>query len=577
MNLKFPTCRNVLRAARCAVLASLLLAPPLWAANEDARIEILPSSHPAFPSLDRQRVEQIVRGTLLSNSSTAYLLARVRAKFDTGGLPLYLVVYMARAGISQADTARITLAPGYVVSAVDTAYQQQESDLEPGEFSAEDADMLFETPVDFIDSATVGAQRACQIGVGAGYTCDVLLGANAGVQDIRNYLLSPRLKALGNIGHGNPRGIQLADGMLTDTWFASLPRGMLAGKVLYFNSCQVHNTPLAPAIMGAGARTYIGGDLSLPIGDSEEVFKCFWDAALNDRTPMGNALGACEQAQGLAGFHGLSGDPGRFTDNRVGDDDNFHPGDPVDRPPTSPRVQRVMAYFAGQFGQSGGVDLDTGGSDRPVGLSHYLALPPQARVTAARVTLRLRGTNDLVKNDVILYNESKSATEEERDPCPPYAQCDGLQPFLPFIALRDLLGFEPQGDTTYTVRLNLAKVPLREADRTGGPGGSHPQWPDRYRNLLGILASGHLDLILGDDTMLDYSDLQLSYAMPTDLPGDLDGDAAIDRNDLEIITGALATDATPGGDPRDLDGDGRITVLDARKLVLLCHKPQCAR
>jgi hypothetical protein len=578
MNHAIPFRRFAPRAALCMLLAGLLLAPPLRAANEEARIEILHSSNPAYAALDRPRVEQIVRTTLLAGSGTPYLLARVRVKFNAGGTPLHLVVYLARADISQADTARITLAPGYVVSAVDTAYSQQESDLEPGVFSLQDADMLFETPVDFIASAAAGAQHGCLAGAAAGYGCDVLLGGGAGVQDIRNYLLTPRLKALGNIGHGNHDGIQLADGMLTNLWFDTLPHNALAGKLLYFNSCQVHNAPLEPAIMRAGARTYIGGDVNLPIGSSEEVFKCFWDATLNDKTAMGAALGVCEETQGLTGFHGLSGDAGRFTDSRVGDDDAFHPGDAADNPPVSPRVQRVMQYFAGQLGQHGGVGLDTDGNDRPVGWTHWLALPPQALVTAASVTVRLRGTSGLVRNDVILYNDSVSATEAEREPCAPTAQCDGLQSFLPYIALRDLLGgVEPQIGTDYEMRINLAKVPLRLRDSTGGPGGPQAPSPDVYRNLLGVLASGHLDLIAGDDSKVDFSDLTLSYTLPSAARGDLNGDAAVDRDDLDIIMSGTGTQATAGGDPRDLDGDGRITVLDARKLVPLCSKPQCAR
>ncbi len=58
--------------------------------------------------------------------------------------------------------------------------------------------------------------------------------------------------------------------------------------------------------------------------------------------------------------------------------------------------------------------------------------------------------------------------------------------------------------------------------------------------------------------------------------GDLDGDNDVDRGDLNIILAALNTDATGPDDPRDLDGDGRITVLDARKLVLMCDLPRCA-
>ena len=58
--------------------------------------------------------------------------------------------------------------------------------------------------------------------------------------------------------------------------------------------------------------------------------------------------------------------------------------------------------------------------------------------------------------------------------------------------------------------------------------------------------------------------------------GDLTGDGIVDMNDLNIIQAALNTPAYGPNDPRDLDHDGKITVLDARKLVLLCTKALCA-
>jgi hypothetical protein len=60
------------------------------------------------------------------------------------------------------------------------------------------------------------------------------------------------------------------------------------------------------------------------------------------------------------------------------------------------------------------------------------------------------------------------------------------------------------------------------------------------------------------------------------LAGDLDNDGDVDLDDLNILLAARDTAAIGPHDPRDLDGDGRITALDARKLTLLCTRPRCA-
>ncbi|GAG23588.1 unnamed protein product [marine sediment metagenome] len=59
------------------------------------------------------------------------------------------------------------------------------------------------------------------------------------------------------------------------------------------------------------------------------------------------------------------------------------------------------------------------------------------------------------------------------------------------------------------------------------------------------------------------------------IPGDLDGDGQVCRTNLNIILSYRnqPADVCP---ECDLDGDGMITALDARKLVLLCTRPRCA-
>jgi hypothetical protein len=57
---------------------------------------------------------------------------------------------------------------------------------------------------------------------------------------------------------------------------------------------------------------------------------------------------------------------------------------------------------------------------------------------------------------------------------------------------------------------------------------------------------------------------------------DLNGDGVIDRSDVAIVLAASISRASGPNDPRDLDGDGRITWQDARLLQAYCDNPLCA-
>ena len=62
-----------------------------------------------------------------------------------------------------------------------------------------------------------------------------------------------------------------------------------------------------------------------------------------------------------------------------------------------------------------------------------------------------------------------------------------------------------------------------------------------------------------------------------EVPGvcDVDGDRVIDASDIRAITASRNLPVVPG-DPRDANGDGVITLLDARMCVLECTNPRCA-
>jgi cysteine-rich repeat protein len=58
-------------------------------------------------------------------------------------------------------------------------------------------------------------------------------------------------------------------------------------------------------------------------------------------------------------------------------------------------------------------------------------------------------------------------------------------------------------------------------------------------------------------------------------PGDLDYDGDVDMTDMNILLTYRNKPASACPEC-DLDGDGMITVLDGRKLILLCTRPRCA-
>lgn len=65
------------------------------------------------------------------------------------------------------------------------------------------------------------------------------------------------------------------------------------------------------------------------------------------------------------------------------------------------------------------------------------------------------------------------------------------------------------------------------------------------------------------------------YAVKASLDGDLNGDGVIDSRDITLLNQMIANLATPT-EAADLDGDGKLGVLDVRKLSLLCTLANCA-
>lgn len=64
--------------------------------------------------------------------------------------------------------------------------------------------------------------------------------------------------------------------------------------------------------------------------------------------------------------------------------------------------------------------------------------------------------------------------------------------------------------------------------------------------------------------------------VPAPMVCDVDTDSDVDRLDIMAILAARNQPASGPNDPRDADGDGVITVLDARTCVAQCDLPRCA-
>jgi len=86
---------------------------------------------------------------------------------------------------------------------------------------------------------------------------------------------------------------------------------------------------------------------------------------------------------------------------------------------------------------------------------------------------------------------------------------------------------------------------------------------DEIQASIGNLNSNLLTKIWEDDA-------------PEGLVCDVNTDNVVDRSDIQAIFGLVGTQASGPDDPADLNGDGLITINDARGCVLQCTNPRCA-
>ena len=129
------------------------------------------------------------------------------------------------------------------------------------------------------------------------------------------------LLAWNNIGHGVTStsgkpcyGLVQKDATIWYYDFYSMvPARGLYGSVSLTNSCNSFKDPLNAYIWSRHPRTYIGGNINLPVGRSESAAYHFWYRTLLMRWPMATALTKAQQDLGFpAGTFGLRGYSGVF-------------------------------------------------------------------------------------------------------------------------------------------------------------------------------------------------------------------------------------------------------------------------
>lgn len=296
--------------------------------KQDVKIKVFASvkQQKTYDRNDEKLIIDLFQKEVLPKLKEDYHSVSIKVERKADSTPKALIAYMLRQDSYTADVTRVDVDDNYNVQGVQENYDDS---LEVGDEAEEEADDLgyyadydmidfvAGTPVPEIPTAKDAVETIAQWAANAGLTPKVLLGSHASVANYKKYLRSG-LQGFVNVGHGYTGGIVLDDGRLRYSWFQSLTQPLLSPEVVYFNSCQVHNPPLLPAVMSAGARTYIGGIVNLLIGPSENVCKCFWNKILFQGARMGDALRQCESKHyPTKGAHGITGDMEMFRTGHI--------------------------------------------------------------------------------------------------------------------------------------------------------------------------------------------------------------------------------------------------------------------
>ena len=227
-----------------------------------------------------------------------------------------LVVYLMYKDKYSVATAKIYVDENMNASKVVLDYVETEKDFadivvsdEKGTCPDQNVQMVFSSMETSISTAMNALDYLEQKAKDKGYNVKILKGNAENKTAIKNWLACNNLILFGRIGHGMPSYIVVSDGNLTYTDFQQLPDNSLNNKVLYFNSCQVHNSPLQPAIVGRGVQKFIGGKSNLSIGPSENVFKCWFDkVTATPKQAITASVTSCDNGPDVYGVSGNGSD-----------------------------------------------------------------------------------------------------------------------------------------------------------------------------------------------------------------------------------------------------------------------------
>jgi YVTN family beta-propeller protein len=291
--------------------------------NKEVEIRVLESPRKEYGErdlLDEPKVKYIIRNRILPQSKEEYYRVDVKIKRKEDKTPQYLLVYMLRKDIYLTEVVKVDVdsnlnEKGIILNYDSSKEEDEEEESPTGKYREYDCgyDFVVGSPLySEIPSARDAVEKLHELATSVGLRSRTLIDSEATVGNYKNYLKC-NLKGFVNIGHGLPDLISLDDGPLSYRWFKDLDNKALKPEIIYFNSCQVHNNPLKAAIMGAGARTFIGGIVNLGIGTSEKVCKCFWSNILKSSIGMIVSLTQCERENyPQKGAHGITGDMGPF-------------------------------------------------------------------------------------------------------------------------------------------------------------------------------------------------------------------------------------------------------------------------